>query len=90
MYQNNGTREFLTEHATPDLVQYIWALACQCDSSKMEQHHRKQLAAHADEVVAAKQKKQKYRENQAFTKAREIEKEPCVEDESEVNEMTEV
>jgi hypothetical protein len=88
MFQKNDTRAFLARHATPDLMQYIHTLARQRDGSKLEEHHRNQLAAHADEVVEAKLKKQRKRENQALEKAQEIEKSPWVESESEVNEMT--
>ena len=73
MFQKNDTRAFLARHATPDLVQYICTLARQCDGSKLEEHHRNQLAAHADEVVEAKLKKQRKWENQALEKAQEIE-----------------
>jgi archaellum component FlaD/FlaE len=54
----------------------------------LEQHHRNQLAVHAEEVVEAKQKKQRKKENQALEKARAIEKAPWVETESEVDDMT--
>jgi ATP-dependent protease HslVU (ClpYQ) ATPase subunit len=88
MFQKNDTRAFLARHATPDLMQYICTLARQRDDSKLEEHRRNQLAAHADEVVEAKLKKQRKRENQALQKAQEIEKSPWVESKSEVNEMT--
>ena len=57
MYQKNGTREFLAKHATPDLMKYIQVLAHQHDGSKLEEHCRKQLAAHADEVAAKKSRR---------------------------------
>jgi hypothetical protein len=88
MFQKNDTRAFLARHATPDLMQYICTLARQHDSSQLEEHRRNQLAAHADEVVEAKLKKQRKQENKALEKAQEIEKSPWVESESEVNEMT--
>jgi hypothetical protein len=84
----NGTKEFLARHATPDLMQYICVLAQQRDGSKLEQNCRNQLAAHAEEVVEANQQKQKKNENQALEKAREIEKAPWVETQSEVDDMT--
>lgn len=88
MYQENGTRAFLAKHATPDLMQYIHVLAQQQDGSKLEEHHRKQLAAHAEEVVKEKTKRQKKREKKAEDKAREINNMPWVENESEVDQMT--
>ena len=78
----------MEKHATPDLMQYIRVLAHQQDGSKLEKQCGHELAVHADTVVAAKHQKQQKAANKALEKARQIEKVPWVESESDVDELT--